>query len=71
MPHSSHVFCWATLCRHGDSAGKATEEALGSAGHLMGTAWSVVKVPKALNPTAALKPSKATIMGLHAPKPAQ
>lgn len=57
--------------KHGDSAGKATEEALGSAGHLMGTAWSVVKVPKALNPTAALKPSKATIMGLHAPKPAQ
>jgi spartin len=57
--------------KHGESAGKATEEALGSAGHLVGTAWSVAKVPKALNPTAALKPSKATILGLHGPKSPQ
>jgi spartin len=57
--------------RHGEDAGRATGEALGSAGHLVGTAWSVAKVPKALNPTAALKPSRATIMGLHSPKSPQ
>jgi len=57
--------------KHGESAGIAAGKVLGGAGHLMGTAWSVAKVPKALNPAAVLKPSKAAIMELYPPKPAK
>jgi spartin len=60
----------ATVVTHkyGEPAGTATGDTLGTAGHLVGTAWSVAKLPKALNPTAALRPSRATMMGLNAPK---
>jgi spartin len=60
----------ATVVTHkyGEPAGTATGQTLGTAGHMVGTAWSVAKIPKAFNPTAALKPSKATIMALNSPK---
>ncbi|KZV22554.1 hypothetical protein F511_11528 [Dorcoceras hygrometricum] len=43
--------------RYGEEAGKATSEGLGAAGHAIGTAWTVFKIRKALNPKSVLKPT--------------
>jgi spartin len=43
--------------RFGEGAGKATNEGLDAAGHAIGTAWTVFKIRKALNPKSALKPT--------------
>jgi len=60
----------ATVVTHkyGEPAGQATGETLGTAGHLVGTAWTVAKLPKALNPTAALRPTRITMLELNTPK---
>ncbi|KAM7264906.1 hypothetical protein ACFE04_002589 [Oxalis oulophora] len=42
--------------RYGEEAGKATSDGLGAAGHAIGTAWTVFKIRKALNPKSAFKP---------------
>ena len=34
-----------------------TNEGLGAAGHAMGTAWTVFKIRKALNPKSVMKPT--------------
>lgn len=44
-------------CRYGDRAAQATNEGLGAAGHVIGTAWAVLKIRKALNPKSAFKPT--------------
>lgn len=44
-------------CRYGEEAGNATQEGLGAAGHAIGTAWTVFKIRKALNPKSVVKPS--------------
>ncbi|KAF9622798.1 hypothetical protein IFM89_034033 [Coptis chinensis] len=43
--------------KHGEKAAEATHEGLDAAGHAFGTAWAVLKIRKALNPKAALKPT--------------
>ena len=43
--------------RYGEEAARATNEGLDAAGHAIGTAWTVFKLRKAINPKAALKPS--------------
>ena len=49
---------WRTylLGRYGEEAARATHEGLNAAGHAIGTAWTVFKLRKALNPKAAFKP---------------
>ncbi|KAG6421023.1 hypothetical protein SASPL_117572 [Salvia splendens] len=43
----------AVTNRYGESAGEATEHALATAGHCVGTAWNVFKIRKAINPATA------------------
>lgn len=43
--------------RYGEEAAKATNEGLDAAGHVIGAAWAVFKVRKALNPASAFKPT--------------
>lgn len=45
------------FCRYGEEAGKAASEGLDAAGHAIGTAWTVYKIRKALNPKSAIKSS--------------
>lgn len=45
------------LRRYGDDAGKVTNEGLDAAGHVIGTAWAVFKIRKALNPKSVIKPT--------------
>ncbi|KAL3621377.1 hypothetical protein CASFOL_036289 [Castilleja foliolosa] len=50
--------------RYGEQAAQATNDGLGAAGHAIGTAWTVFKIRKALNPKGVLKPTslvKATV----------
>lgn len=46
-----------TMFRYGEEAAQATNEGLDAAGHALGTAWTVFKLRKALNPKGALKPT--------------
>lgn len=41
--------------KYGDQAGKLTNEGLGAAGHMVGTAWTISKLRNALNPKNAVK----------------
>lgn len=43
--------------RYGEQAAYATNEGLDAAGHAIGTAWSVFKIRKAINPKSVLKPT--------------
>ncbi|KAL0422902.1 UNVERIFIED_CONTAM: protein EARLY-RESPONSIVE TO DEHYDRATION 7, chloroplastic [Sesamum latifolium] len=43
--------------RYGEQAGEVTHDGLGAAGHAIGTAWTVFKIRKALNPKSVLKPA--------------
>ncbi|GFP89042.1 hypothetical protein PHJA_001047900 [Phtheirospermum japonicum] len=43
--------------RYGEQAAQATHDGLGAAGHAIGTAWTVFKIRKALNPKGVLKPT--------------
>ncbi|XP_041998796.1 protein EARLY-RESPONSIVE TO DEHYDRATION 7, chloroplastic-like [Salvia splendens] len=43
--------------KYGEQAAEATHDGLGAAGHAIGTAWTVFKLRKALNPKSALKPT--------------
>ncbi|KAL3613958.1 hypothetical protein CASFOL_042032 [Castilleja foliolosa] len=43
--------------RYGEQAAQATYDGLGAAGHAIGTAWTVFKIRKALNPKSVLKPT--------------
>ncbi|KAL0383944.1 UNVERIFIED_CONTAM: protein EARLY-RESPONSIVE TO DEHYDRATION 7, chloroplastic [Sesamum radiatum] len=43
--------------RYGEQAGEVTHDGLGAAGHAIGTAWTVFKIRKALNPKSVLKPT--------------
>lgn len=43
--------------KYGEEAEKATREGLGAAGHVLGTAWAVFKLRKALNPKRVMKPT--------------
>lgn len=45
------------LCRYGEQAAKATNEGLEAAGHAIGTAWTVFKIRKGINPKSVIKPS--------------
>lgn len=62
---------WFFLCRYGEPAGQVTGETLGTAGHLAATVWSIVKLPKALNPLqgAGLKPTRDTMFTLNKTQP--
>lgn len=57
MSTSSLVTTELVTERYGDEAAKATNEGLDAAGHALGTAWTVFKLRKALNPKGALKPT--------------
>lgn len=48
-------FCLYLFCRYGEEAGKAAGEGLDAAGHAIGTAWTVFKIRKAMNPKSAFK----------------
>lgn len=43
--------------KYGEEAGKATHEGLSAAGHALGTAWTVFKLRKALNPKSSMRPA--------------
>jgi spartin len=45
------------LVRYGEKAAQATNEGLDAAGHAVGTAWTVFKIRKALDPKSSLKPA--------------
>jgi len=53
--------------KYGEQAGKLTNEGLGAAGHMIGTAWTISKLRKALNPKNAVK---ATTLAKSAAKEA-
>ncbi|XP_057525899.1 protein EARLY-RESPONSIVE TO DEHYDRATION 7, chloroplastic-like [Amaranthus tricolor] len=57
MSTSSLVTTDLVTERYGEEAARATNEGLDAAGHAIGTAWTVFKLRKAINPKAALKPS--------------
>uniref|UniRef100_A0A803LGF0 Senescence domain-containing protein n=1 Tax=Chenopodium quinoa TaxID=63459 RepID=A0A803LGF0_CHEQI len=57
MSTSSQVTTDLVTERYGEEAANATHEGLDAAGHALGTAWTVFKLRKALNPKGALKPS--------------
>ncbi|KAL9241422.1 hypothetical protein vseg_015537 [Gypsophila vaccaria] len=57
MSTTSTVTTGLVTHKYGEDAGKATHEGLGAAGHAIGTAWTVFKISKALNPKSALRPS--------------
>ena len=44
-------------CRYGEQAAEATSEGLTAAGHAVGTAWTVFKIRKAIDPRCAIKPT--------------
>ncbi|KAF9625832.1 hypothetical protein IFM89_027391 [Coptis chinensis] len=49
--------------KHGRRTGEATHEGLDAVGHAFGTAWAVLKICKALNPMAAMKPTSLVKSG--------
>ena len=57
MSTSSVVTTELVSHKYGEEAGKVTNEGLGAAGHAMGTAWTVFKIRKALNPKSVMKPT--------------
>lgn len=57
MSTSSTVTTGLVTHKYGEEAGKATHEGLGAAGHAIGTAWTVFKIRKALNPKSVVKPT--------------
>ncbi|KAJ6395699.1 hypothetical protein OIU77_020871 [Salix suchowensis] len=57
MSTSSVVTTGLVSHRYGDDAGKVTNEGLDAAGHVIGTAWAVFKIRKALNPKSVIKPT--------------
>ncbi|KAE9616459.1 hypothetical protein Lal_00034852 [Lupinus albus] len=57
MSTSSVVTTGLVSHKYGEEAGKATNEGLDAAGHAIGTAWTVFKLRKALNPKSSIKPS--------------
>lgn len=50
--------CFSVNIRYGEQAAQVTNEGLGAAGHAIGTAWTVFKIGKALNPKSVIKPTK-------------
>ncbi|XP_008242060.1 PREDICTED: uncharacterized protein LOC103340417 [Prunus mume] len=57
MSTSSTVTTELVSHRYGEQAGKAANDGLDAAGHAIGTAWTVFKIRKALNPKNAFKSS--------------
>ncbi|KAL6222260.1 hypothetical protein ACLB2K_005652 [Fragaria x ananassa] len=57
MSTSSTVTTELVSHKYGEEAGKAASEGLDAAGHAIGTAWTVYKIRKALNPKSAIKSS--------------
>ncbi|XP_050375422.1 protein EARLY-RESPONSIVE TO DEHYDRATION 7, chloroplastic-like [Argentina anserina] len=57
MSTSSTVTTELVSHKYGEEAGKAASEGLDAAGHAIGTAWTVFKIRKALNPKSAFKSS--------------
>ncbi|KAM1174333.1 hypothetical protein ACFX2I_026893 [Malus domestica] len=57
MSTSSTVTTELVSHRYGEQAGKAANDGLDAAGHAIGTAWTVFKIRKALNPKSAFKSS--------------
>ncbi|KAI4381777.1 hypothetical protein MLD38_007820 [Melastoma candidum] len=57
MSTSSTVTTGLVTHKYGEQAGQATEESLHAAGHAVGTAWTVFKIRKALDPKSVVKPS--------------
>ncbi|KAM3362995.1 protein EARLY-RESPONSIVE TO DEHYDRATION 7, chloroplastic [Capsicum galapagoense] len=58
MSTSSTVTTELVSHKYGEEAAKAASEGLGAAGHAVGTAWTVFKIRKALNPKSSF--SKVT-----------
>ncbi|KAL2927744.1 Protein EARLY-RESPONSIVE TO DEHYDRATION 7 chloroplastic [Bienertia sinuspersici] len=57
MSTSSTVTTGLVTHKYGEEAGNATHEGLDAAGHAIGTAWTVFKIRKALNPKSVVKPT--------------
>ncbi|TQD73199.1 hypothetical protein C1H46_041287 [Malus baccata] len=57
MSTSSTVTTELVFHGYGEQAGKAANDGLDAAGHAIGTAWTVFKIRKALNPKSAFKSS--------------
>ncbi|KAJ9189579.1 hypothetical protein P3X46_000853 [Hevea brasiliensis] len=57
MSTSSVVTKGLVSQRYGEQAAKATNEGLDAAGHAIGTAWTVFKIRKVLNPKSVFKPT--------------
>ncbi|KAM5546806.1 hypothetical protein ABKV19_001365 [Rosa sericea] len=55
MSASSTVTTELVSHKYGEEAGKAAGEGLDAAGHAIGTAWTVFKIRKAMNPKSAFK----------------
>ncbi|XP_057453202.1 protein EARLY-RESPONSIVE TO DEHYDRATION 7, chloroplastic-like, partial [Lotus japonicus] len=59
MSTSSVVTTGLVSHKYGEEAAQVTNEGLDAAGHAIGTAWTVFKLRKALNPKRVIKPNKA------------
>nr|AUS89388.1 senescence/dehydration-associated protein-related [Sesuvium portulacastrum] len=57
MSTTSTVTTGVVTHKYGEEAGNATREGLHAAGHGIGTAWTVFKIRKALNPKSVVKPT--------------
>ncbi|GMH13532.1 hypothetical protein Nepgr_015373 [Nepenthes gracilis] len=55
--------------RYGEQAGKATNEGLDAAGHAIGTAWTIFKIRKAINPKSVIKPTNLAKAAAQANSP--
>ncbi|XP_057543784.1 protein EARLY-RESPONSIVE TO DEHYDRATION 7, chloroplastic-like isoform X1 [Amaranthus tricolor] len=66
MSTTSTVTTGLVTHKYGEEAGKATHEGMGAAGHAIGTAWTVFKIRKALNPKSVLKPTTLAKSSLKA-----
>ncbi|KAL6959922.1 Protein EARLY-RESPONSIVE TO DEHYDRATION 7, chloroplastic [Sarracenia purpurea var. burkii] len=57
MSTSATVTTGLVSHKYGEEAAKATSEGLDAAGHAVGTAWTVFKIRKAINPKSVITPS--------------
>ena len=55
-----------TLCRYGEQAGEATQNYLHATGNVLGAAWAVFKIRKALDPKGNMKKSSIVGQAAHA-----
>lgn len=61
--HSSSEMTQTVVAhKYGEPAGQVAQDTLATAGHVIGTAWTISKLRKALNPKDGLVPSKTSVV---------